>query len=487
MDDLQADLGLVVDDEPVNPPLVVNEEPDHSQQVTTYKVYKRRWYILMLFSLLACLQCLVWNTFGPIDRSIKYAYNWSDATVAMMANWGTIMFVLTVAPLCWLLETKHLRVTTLTVSFFVALGTVLRVISTNDTVFLVSAHLGAILNGIAGVTIMAAPPAISAVWFPPKQRTTATCINQVFNQLGNGVAFTLGPYLVPDNNLNSTESTDRQAVKNETRWYMGLDATVGVLLFVAFLAYFPKGPPSPPSASSTVPRTNFKQGIKDLCKNKNVWLCTFGYSVAGGINGAWQAVMTVNFAPLGVNDEESGRIGLVTCFVCCLIAVAVAYFTDHIRKHIKITLMILLVLASCCFIWLTLLCDKIIPFRLWQLYVSTVCGVSFTFAQAPLFFEYTVELSYPAPEGLVGGFLTGFNNLVGFVFLGIFFVPNIGTVWMNYALVAASIVSIPAVALTKEAYRRLDVDVPSSSTTSQSGDDNESSSSNNPYAMLDNS
>ena len=72
------------------------------------QVYTRRWYILGTFSLIACMQCLIWNTFGPIDNSIKYAYDWNDSTVAMMANWGTITFIIIVFPFCWIMETKGL-------------------------------------------------------------------------------------------------------------------------------------------------------------------------------------------------------------------------------------------------------------------------------------------------------------------------------------------------------------------------------------------
>ena len=36
---------------------------------------------------------------------------------------------------------------------------------------------------------------------------------------------------------------------------------------------------------------------------RNVWLCTFGYSMAAGISGAWTAVLVVNFKPLGVDDK----------------------------------------------------------------------------------------------------------------------------------------------------------------------------------------
>lgn len=59
------------------------------------KVFKRRWYILGVFCLLACHQCIVWNTFGPIESSLIYAYNWTSFEAPMMANWGCIMYVTT--------------------------------------------------------------------------------------------------------------------------------------------------------------------------------------------------------------------------------------------------------------------------------------------------------------------------------------------------------------------------------------------------------
>merc|ERR1719357_2097714 len=92
-----------------------------------------------------------------------------------------------------------LRKTVLLVSGLMAAGTVLRcgrTLYNNPTVFLVSAHVGAILNGIAGVTVMAAPPLISSTWFPTSERTTATAINQASNALGNGIAMLVGPYIV---------------------------------------------------------------------------------------------------------------------------------------------------------------------------------------------------------------------------------------------------------------------------------------------------
>ena len=52
------------------------------------------------------MQCIVWNTWGPIETGAQYAFGWSPSTVAMFANWGTIMFLLSVVPLSKMVEVK---------------------------------------------------------------------------------------------------------------------------------------------------------------------------------------------------------------------------------------------------------------------------------------------------------------------------------------------------------------------------------------------
>ena len=69
-------------------------------------MYGVRWYILVVFGLLACHQCVVWNTWGPIESGAQFAFTWPDSTVPMFANWGTIMFLLSVLPLSKLVEVK---------------------------------------------------------------------------------------------------------------------------------------------------------------------------------------------------------------------------------------------------------------------------------------------------------------------------------------------------------------------------------------------
>ena len=124
-----------------------------STDLPELRVFKRRWYILAVFCGLSChqvnshqnllrkqFQALVWNTWGPIESGAQFAFGWTPSTVAMFANWGTIMFLVSVVPLSKMIEVDasmltsvcikplqvNLRHTVLFVSGLMALGTVLR-------------------------------------------------------------------------------------------------------------------------------------------------------------------------------------------------------------------------------------------------------------------------------------------------------------------------------------------------------------------------
>lgn len=75
-------------------------------------------------------QTAQWNTWGPISESMDAAFpGWGPSTVAMMANWGTIMFVLFVFPMCWATQRCGLRAGVLSASALMFLGLSLRCIT----------------------------------------------------------------------------------------------------------------------------------------------------------------------------------------------------------------------------------------------------------------------------------------------------------------------------------------------------------------------
>ena len=55
-----------------------------------------------------CLQCMLWNTFGPISQSLLAVYcpDWTEATLALLGNWGNIMYLIPVVPVMWYFNTQ---------------------------------------------------------------------------------------------------------------------------------------------------------------------------------------------------------------------------------------------------------------------------------------------------------------------------------------------------------------------------------------------
>ena len=364
--------------------------------------------------------------------------------MALMGNWGTIAFIVGVGPICWILNRKGLRFTSLLSCALMTIGSIARVFTwSNETIFLYTSHACSILNGITGILVMAAPAALSAAWFPVNERATATSISQVLNSAGNGVSFLLGPLIVPDKFLNKTGENDTSPeipLTNHTSdyktpdeekhliwYYMAGMAIFSVAIFIQMVIYYPSKPKTPPTASaaSDAQRMGFAESVRTLFRDKSVMYCFIGFSLSTGVQGAWVSVMTINFDVLDVGDKTSGYIGVTTIAASIIIGIAVGQFTDHIRKHIKMTLVFILLLSTAANVWLTLLILKIIPLdaNLIQLYAATISGSGCITAIMTLFFEYTVEMSYPVPEGIVGGLLTGGCNLVGI---------NIGFKFMNY-------------------------------------------------------
>lgn len=72
------------------------------------KVYKRRWYVLFVFTAEAFVYNLAWNTWGPIQEPSKFAYGWTDFNVLLITSWAAIGLLATSIPLTWLMDAKGL-------------------------------------------------------------------------------------------------------------------------------------------------------------------------------------------------------------------------------------------------------------------------------------------------------------------------------------------------------------------------------------------
>ena len=167
----------------------------------------------------------------------------------------------------------------------------------SDSRLTVLYHLGAILNGIPSIVVTSAPPAVSAAWFPPGERVTATSISQMLNNVGTGLSFFLASVLVNEprlsHNVSNTTCQDRSLdtshqnvttvsvhdLRQDIHQYLIVLCVPAIILFVMSLVYFPNKPPKPPSPSSREERLDFVKGTLELVRNPSSWLLALVWSI----------------------------------------------------------------------------------------------------------------------------------------------------------------------------------------------------------------
>lgn len=179
-------------------PLIVGRANVQGEaQTQETKVYSQRFYILAATVLVGFCQGWIWNTFGPIQGPAEHVFNWNDSTIALLANWGPIAYVLTVVFFSWLMDTKGLRWSVLLTAGLTLVGAGIRCASMEPVTATWLNHIGLFLNGMAGPVAMAVGPLVSAVWFPPGQRTTSTAATSLSTYYGLAFSFVIGPVFVP--------------------------------------------------------------------------------------------------------------------------------------------------------------------------------------------------------------------------------------------------------------------------------------------------
>ena len=269
---------------------------------------------------------------------------------------------------------------------------------------------------IQGPFVVTLPSIVSSLWFPPHQRTMATGLSWLMLESGNALGFIIGPLMVSDPPNNTTllqfnssavvtsNVTDQvQRIKLELMQFMTLQACVATLLLFLIIVYYPSRPKDLPSFTAGAEREDFLQGLKSFMTNKNAVMVCCAFTLSQGVAESFYPVLDLNFAPIGVSESTTGSIGFIASVVASITAFLISFFVERMKGSYKWLLIILLALASCFYMWQTLLVTQYLSFSYPQLYCSTIAGSAINYACTPLMLELASEVAYPVGEGVVSG------------------------------------------------------------------------------------
>ncbi|XP_071477381.1 solute carrier family 49 member 4 homolog [Diadema antillarum] len=464
-----------------------------------YHLYPDRWYVLLVFSLIALLQNCTWNTWGPIQDTAAIVLGWNPGQFALLANWGPITFIISAFFFSWLLHAKGLRVSVLLTGGLLVVGLAIRCIPVPVSRMKWTMNVGHVFIGLAGPIAMAAPTTISAAWFPVNERTTATAIAATFQTLGVASSFVIGPQIVgdfpPENSTTtlspgsfsspsiasgenvsfggfSSDQDEYDKHLKEIRLLMYIEFSLTALVFLSAVIYFPATPPSPPTASAVVKRESMKAGLFGIVKKLSFWIPALAYAINTGVFGGWSTQMVGLFSNVELDQTSIGWIGFFTNIAAVMGGMATGRCADYLGGKMKAILLFLITGSSAFLIWTILILNNFIPYNKVCLYVSVIMFGFLLSSTVPLFYEITVEGAFPIGEETTTMCMTLLNNFGALIFLVLVMIPSIDTDygWLNWFMLGSSLITIPLLLMYKEHYIRMDFDASHSRDTATSGE-----------------
>ena len=80
-----------------------NNEKIFRQEI---KIYRRRWYMLFLYSFTLILLGVSINTWGPIESSARAVFGWQKGSISLLGNWSNIASILMIFLASWIVDSK---------------------------------------------------------------------------------------------------------------------------------------------------------------------------------------------------------------------------------------------------------------------------------------------------------------------------------------------------------------------------------------------
>ena len=208
----------------------------------------------------------------------------------------------------------------LLIAFLSVFGKCLQLIPVSDnkmrTIFI---NVGQFIIMAGGTVALSAPPLVSATWFPPSERTTATAISALAGSFGISVAFVVGPTMVrnkvPEFIISNSSNLEKmqnlvEIMSQRITQYSYFQVGLCIATFICVLLYFPARPPLPPSLTASRPHTqSTAASFRQVMRNGKFLLLSTLAALDFGVYFSWLSVLDVFLAKFDVDPTTAGWLG----------------------------------------------------------------------------------------------------------------------------------------------------------------------------------
>ncbi len=359
---------------------------------TTFKVYKYRWMILVVFMLVAAFNQLVWITFAPVTDAAAAYYHVSQLDIGLLSMSFMIAFLVFSIPASWVIDTYGFRVAVGIGAGLTGIFGLMRGLVASNFTLVMIAQIG---TAVGQPFILNALTKVAARWFPIEERATASGLGSLAMYLG----ILAGLAVTPDLTMSAGFSS--------TLLYYGAGALVVGILFVVFAREHPATPPGPTELEE---RALMFDGMKQILRNKNFLFLMLIFFIGLGVFNSVTTWIEDIISPRGFTATQAGTAGGLMIVGGIVGALILPTMSDKYRKRVPF---ILVGLAGT----IPGLLGITFAHSASMLYTSCFALGFFLLSCGPIGFQYGAEIGRPTPEGTSNGLLLLMGQISGIAFI----------------------------------------------------------------------
>lgn len=357
-----------------------------------FKVYRIRWFILIIYMLMIAANQLLWITFAPITGDATKYYGVSDLQIGILSMCFMIVYVVVSIPASWIIDKYGIRIGVGTGAVFTGVFGLLRGFAGSDYNMLLMTQIGI---AIGQPFILNAITKLSARWFPIEERATAAGLGTLAMYIGILAGMTITPYLIRVSGINGMLYT-----------YGIISASIAII----FLLFIKEGPPTAPCLPEQEERSLVFDGFKSTIRTKDfIWLMVIFFIGLGVFNSVTTWIEDI-MRPRGFSAMQAGMTGGMMIIGGVIGALIIPMLSDKYKKR---TPFIILALFGA-----TLgLTGITFATSYWLMITSGMVLGFFLLSAGPVGFQYGAEITFPASEGTSNGMLLLMGQVSGIAFI----------------------------------------------------------------------
>ena len=350
-----------------------------------YRVYRYRWVVLAVFTLVNLTIQTLWIGYAPITGQAADYYGVSDTAVGAFAMVFMLAFIPLSIPAAWLIDTRGFRVATGLGAVVMGVGGIVRGLAGDDYALAMTATVAI---AASQPLLLNAWTKMPAQWFDPAQRATAVGVVTVGNLVGTALGMVLGPVLVESMTIGTIQLA------------YGIAAAISAVLFLVFAREHPPTPACPPGQEE---RALVLDGLSHALRVRPFWyvlaIAFIGLGVFNGLTTWIEAMLR----PRGFSAADAGSLGAVLLVGGLVGAVVLPALSDHQHRRRRF---LMLAFAGA----IPGLLGVALANSLTVLMVSGAVLGFFLVSALPIGFQYAAEVTRPTPEGTSNGLMQLFGQ-----------------------------------------------------------------------------